>query len=85
MSRQSRRGEGQDSAEDLTEAPFEYTVDHIVRHVGEGENVKYIFPWYGYMPADDLVDLHEHISKDCINCTGRWVQREDARWPERNK
>lgn len=48
-------GERQIAVDEIADAPREYVVDHIVRHVDEGDMVKCIVRCYGYIPNDDTV------------------------------
>lgn len=41
-------------------------MDHIVRHVAKGDKVKDVVRWYGYTPADDMVELPAHTSEQLI-------------------
>lgn len=39
----------------------ECPVDHIVKHVGSRQNLKYLACWYGYKTAEDTFKLPHHI------------------------
>lgn len=47
--------DGRSTAEEHPDKQSEYAVDRVVCHIGEGEDVRYITNWYGFMPADYMV------------------------------
>lgn len=47
---------GQTTIDEFVDTPLEYTVDRIVRHVGERDSHWYVVHWYDYTPADDTVE-----------------------------
>lgn len=55
-------------------ASWEYGVDTIVRHICEGENVRFIACWYEYKPAHDTVKSPEQISEHIV--TWHWCRME---------
>lgn len=55
-----------------TNALRQYAADGIARHVGEGNNVKYVIAWYRYSPADDMVEPPVLVLKHVI--TRNWRQ-----------
>lgn len=56
-------GEGKTTAKEHADAPREYAVDRIVRHVSEVDNVRYALQWYGYTSEDETVQPPEHSCK----------------------
>lgn len=59
----------------LPDTRREYTVDSIECHFGDCDNVRYIVRWYGYAPADDIVERYENILEHCITPHERSVHK----------
>lgn len=38
-------------------------MDRIAHHLKKGDSVKYVLRWYGYTPAEDIVQSPAHISE----------------------
>lgn len=70
--------EGQPTADELADAPREYAVDRIVRHIGKRYNVMYFTRWYSYTPASDKVNPLEHIPEHFTTPHWRRMQKNDA-------
>lgn len=60
------------------DAPREYRVTRIVRHISEGDNVRFVVRWYGYTSADDTVKPPEHIFEHLITRYWRRVMRNEV-------
>lgn len=48
------------------EVKHEYAVERIVRHVGSGNNTRYVVLWYRYGPEADTGEPQEHITPHFI-------------------
>lgn len=60
----------QTSAEDIARVTHDYAVNHIMSHVGKGDNVQYLLRWYTYNFVDERVEPSEHIFEHFI--THNW-------------
>lgn len=57
---------GQTTREKLGDTPLQYTVDRIVRHVGEGDKVRSVVRCCGYISGDPTVEPPEHIRENFV-------------------
>lgn len=62
----------------------EYAVECIVHHIGEGDNIRYFEPCYGYTPSDDIFEAPEHMPEQFISSCWSWLQKNDVvqQWRE---
>lgn len=55
-----------------------YAVEGIVRHVGDGESVRYAACRHGYPLVDNSIELPEHIAEDYVTCYWRRMKESDT-------
>lgn len=55
----------------------EYVVERIFRHIGEGDNLRYVVRWYGYGPDVDTVESVHHIQQHFTTSYWRRVNKEN--------
>lgn len=54
------------TADVFSDVALEYTVNYILRHVGEGDNIRYIVHWFHCTPVDDTAKPPEHIPEHFV-------------------
>lgn len=57
--------------------PHKYTIAHILKHISNDCQKKYVGRWYGYMSPDDMLEPPENILRHFINVYWTKVRKKE--------